>query len=109
MKLNKIKLKRLEEGISQVRKTQIPTWFHDIQTPEEISLIRQAKREHHPVFAELSGEALMNKDDDAFWSAIDDGIIDRISYVSDLESFLKAAVEQFLVSPEKVEEIITID
>ena len=31
MKLNKIKLKRLEEGISQVRKTQIPTWFHDIK------------------------------------------------------------------------------
>lgn len=100
------RLKRLEEGISQVRKTQIPTWFHDIQTPEEISLIRQAKREHHPVFAELSGEALMNKDEDAFWSAIDEGIIDSIAHASNLKCFLESAADQFLISIENVKKYL---
>ena len=69
------RLKRLEEGISTVRKTKIPTWFHNIETLEEISLIRQAKRENLPAFAELSPHALTNDNKDAFLKAHEEGII----------------------------------
>jgi dihydroorotase-like cyclic amidohydrolase len=73
------RLRRLEEGISTVRKTKIPTTFHNLETLEEISLIRQAKREHLPIFAELSPHALTSDHKDAFLKALEEGIIDCIS------------------------------
>jgi hypothetical protein len=99
------RLRILEEGISEVRKTPIPTWFHNLETPEEVSLIRQAKREHHPVFAELSGDALVELNHEAFWKGIAEGIIDRISYSPNLESFLQKAVEDSRISPENVQKL----
>jgi len=72
------RLRRLEEGISTVRKTKIPTYFHNLETLEEISLIRQAKRENLPVFAELSPRALTSDHKEAFLEAHEEGIIDWI-------------------------------
>jgi len=95
------RLERLEEGLSTVRKMQIPTWFCSLETPEELSLIRQSKKEHHPVFAELSGKSLVNQDSEPFWQAIEEGIIDRIAIDSDLVlPFLEVAVNEHKISLE---------
>lgn len=100
------RLRSLEEGISEVRKSQIPTWFCALETPEEFSLIRQAKKEHHPIFAELSGKALVNQDSEPFWQAIEEGTIDCIAINSDLVlPFLRDAVEEHKISLEKMLEL----
>jgi len=89
-------LRLLEEGISNVRKTKKEQTFTDLQTLEEVSIIRQAKREHHPVIAEFSGKAFINLDHDVLYQALEEGIIDRL--IEDtplLKPFLKEAQESF--------------
>lgn len=93
-------LRSLELGLSDVRKTKEKKVFSKLRTLEEVSLIRQAKREHHPVEAEFSGKALINLDEDTLYQAIEEGIIDRL--IEDtplLRPFLKEAIEEFKLSP----------
>ena len=100
------RLRQLEEGISTVRKHHIPTWFHNIEYQEEILIIKYAKHEHLPIFAELSGKALLDKDEDFFWHAISEGVIDKISVIEGLEIFLKASVEHYRITTEKMTQIL---
>lgn len=92
-------LRALEEGLSEVRKTKEKKVFTPLTTLEEVSLIRQAKREHHPLEAEFSGKALINLDEEILYQAIENGIIDRL--IEDtplLRPFLKEAIEEFKLS-----------
>ncbi|WP_316359290.1 hypothetical protein [Candidatus Neptunichlamydia sp. REUL1] len=94
------RLRLLEEGISNVRKTKAVQTFTDLQTLEEVSIIWQAKREHHPVIAEFSGKAFINLDNDVLYQALEEGIIDRL--IEDtplLTAFLKEAQEGFRIIP----------
>ncbi|MCB1082096.1 MAG: hypothetical protein KDK63_03010 [Chlamydiia bacterium] len=90
------RLRHLEQGLSSVRKTKEPKTFNNLQTIEEVSLIRQAKREHLPVTATFSGKAFINLDDDALFKALEDQVIDHL--IEDtplLAPFLKEALNNF--------------
>ncbi len=90
------RLQILEREISHVRKTKIPTTFTNLIFPEEVSIIRQAKREHHPVSAEFSGKAFINLDDEDLFSALQNGTID--SLIEDtplLKPFIQETIEIF--------------
>ena len=92
-------LQAMEEKISEIRKTKKAHTFTNLCTLEEVSIIRQAKREHLPVSAEFSGKAFINLDDDALYRALEDQIIDRL--IEDtplLKPFLVDAVEHFKLS-----------
>ncbi|MCB1110577.1 MAG: hypothetical protein KDK64_06305 [Chlamydiia bacterium] len=100
-------LRALEERLSEVRKTKQEKTFTHLQTLEELSLIRQAKREHHPVKATFSGKAFINLDDDGLYKALEDGIIDHL--IEDtplLRPFLKEAVQTFKLTPTLVIKIL---
>lgn len=72
------RLQKIEEEISKTRKTKEPVTFINLIYIEEVSFIRQAKREHHPVIAHFSGKAFINLDDDLLFAALHDGIIDSL-------------------------------
>lgn len=91
------RLQMIEEEISETRKTKTPVTFVNLIYIEEVSFVRQAKREHHPVSAHFSGKAFINLDDDALFSALHDGIIDQL--IEDtplLKPFLQEREELFL-------------
>lgn len=95
-----LRLQTLERGISHVRKTKEPTTFINLILIEEVSLIRQAKREHHPVFAKFSGKAFINFDDEYLFLALQDKIIDEL--IEDtplLKPFMEEAIETFKLIP----------
>jgi hypothetical protein len=90
------RLRHLEEKLSHVRKTKSPHTFTNLQTLEEVSIIRQAKREHHPITAEFSGKAFINLDSDSLFKALEDRIIDYL--IEDtplLKPFLEEALGAF--------------
>lgn len=90
------RLQMLEKEISFVRKTSKPTTFLNLISIEEVSLIRQAKREHHPIYAKFSGKAFINLDDESLFSALQEKIIDDI--IDDtplLKPFMEEAIETF--------------
>ncbi len=92
----KKRLCTLEKGLSKVRKTKETATFSNLQTVEEMEVIRQAKREHHPVFAQFSGKAFINLDDDRLYRALEEGIIDALEEDTELLTpFLKEAKEDF--------------
>lgn len=72
------RLQAIEEEISQTRKTKEPVTFVNLIYIEEVSFIRQAKREHHPVTAKFSGKAFINLDDDTLFTALHEEIIDEL-------------------------------
>jgi|GEM_PF-6258369 hypothetical protein len=72
------RLQTIEEELSHTRKTKEPVTFINLIYTEEISFIRQAKREHHPVTAHFSGKAFINLDDDLLFNALHEGIIDHL-------------------------------
>lgn len=91
------RLQTIEEEISQTRKTKDPVTFVNLIYIEEVSFIRQAKREHHPVTAKFSGKAFINLDDDLLFDALHKGIIDEL--IEDtplLNPFLQEREELFL-------------
>ncbi|MDJ0652251.1 MAG: hypothetical protein QNJ27_04535 [Simkaniaceae bacterium] len=86
----------LEKKISYVRKTKESTTFANLIFPAEVSLIRQAKWEHHPVRAKFSGKAFMNLDAEYLFLALQDKIIDAlIEDTPFLTSFIEEAIETF--------------
>ncbi|WP_228547121.1 hypothetical protein [Candidatus Neptunochlamydia vexilliferae] len=92
----KERLCTLEEGLSKVRKTKEPMTFSNLQTIEEVEVIRQAKREHHPVFARFSGKAFINLDDDRLYRALEEGVIDALEEDTELLTpFIEEAKEDF--------------
>ena len=96
-------LQALEEGLSEVRKTKTPRTFDNLQTLEEVSLIKQAKREHHPVTATFSAKAFINLDDETLFHALETGIIDALVIDTDLiYPFLEEAVHHFSLSEERL-------
>jgi hypothetical protein len=91
------RLQKIEEEISQTRKTKEPVTFVNLIYIEEISFVRQAKREHHLVTAKFSGKAFINLNDDVLFDALDEGIIDEL--IEDtplLTPFLQEREEFFL-------------
>lgn len=76
--LNK-RLSALEKELSDVRKTQAARTILNLETLEEVSLIRQAKREHLPVFATFSKETFAALDTEILKRALSDGIIDHLN------------------------------
>lgn len=91
------RLQKIEEELSQTRKTKEPITFVNLIYIEEVSFIRQAKREHHPVHATFSGIAFINLDDDLLFDALHTGIIDEL--IEDtplLKPFLQEREELFL-------------
>ena len=94
-------LRRLEKALSDVRKSQKESRLPPIETLEELVLIEQAKREHLPIIALLSGKALINLDHESFYLALEAGTIDLL--VEDtplLRPFLKEATATFRLSDE---------
>lgn len=90
------RLQMIEEEISETRKTKTPVTFVNLIYIEEVSLIRQAKLEHHPVSAHFSGKAFINHDDDVLFLALHDVVIDQL--IEDtplLQTFLKEREEFF--------------
>ncbi len=95
-----LRLQTLEKELSHVRKTKEPTTFLNLIFLEEVSLIRQAKREHHPVFAKFSGKAFINFDEEYLFLALQDKIIDEL--IEDtplLIPFMEEAIETFKYIP----------
>ncbi|QVL57582.1 MAG: hypothetical protein KFB93_00465 [Simkaniaceae bacterium] len=95
-----LRLQMLEKEISYVRKSNEPTTFLNLIFIEEVSLIRQAKREHHPIIAKFSGKAFINLDDEFLFSALQEKIIDDL--IDDtplLKPFMKEAIETFKFIP----------
>ncbi len=90
------RLQTLEQKLSRVKKTKEEMTFTNLFFFEVVSIIRQAKREHHPIFAEFSGKAFINLDDDILFSALQEGIIDRITKdIPHLKPFMDEAIETF--------------
>ncbi|NRA89683.1 MAG: hypothetical protein HRU43_00850 [Simkaniaceae bacterium] len=105
------RLQALEKGLSDVRLTKGSKHFENLKTLEEVSLIKQAKREHHRVICSFSGKAFINLDDDVLFKAFDDQIIDYL--VEDtplLKGFLKQAFETFqCISSNYLERVQSFD
>ena len=68
----------LEKELSDVRKTQAARTFLYLETLEEVSLIRQAKREHLTVFAAFSCQAFDALNSEILQCALKEGIIDHL-------------------------------
>lgn len=91
-----LRLQTLEKALSDVRKTKEPTTFLNLIFIEEVSLIRQAKRDHHPVVAKFSGKAFINLDEECLFAALQEKIIDEL--IEDtplLKPFMEEALETF--------------
>ena len=89
-------LRLIEEQLSLVRKTQKPHHFGPLKTLEELSIIKQAKKEHYPITVSFSGKAFINMDEEILFSAFESGIIDTL--VEDtplLLPFLREALDTF--------------
>lgn len=76
---NQDRVKRTREGIRLTQKYGAQSYFLDLSTPEELELIRQARKSSLLIHTGISAENLFNgRHQDALWRGIGDGTIDTI-------------------------------
>ena len=72
------RLQMIEKQLSHVRKTKQVLSLFNLIFLEEVSVVRQAKREKLPVFAYFSGKAFVNLDDELLFLALEEGVIEGV-------------------------------
>ena len=96
------RLQMIESRLSDSRKTHSTLLLFNLIFIEELSPIKQAKREKLPVFAYFSGKAFINLDEESLFLALEEGIIEDLVHDTPLLiPFMQDALERFKWLPQE--------
>ncbi len=109
------RVKRTREGIRLTQKYAAQAYFLDLSTPEELELIRQARKSSLLIHTGITADNLFNgKHQDALWRGISDGTIDTIGtghgagHVEGLKALLPGLLRAIKSKKIKIEKVIAL-